>query len=236
MIESNLYLLGTAWFLVFVFSTTLHEAAHAFAALRLGDSTAYRGGQVSLNPIPHIQREPFGMVLVPLLTFILNNGNWMIGWASAPYDPAWAQRYPKRSAVMALAGPAANLLLVIAAGLAVKIGVAVGYFTPPPVITAFDLVAGAESAGAAGVATVLNIVLLLNLVLFLFNLLPLPPMDGSAAIQLFMSDNVSRSYQAFINQPMWAFIGLIAAWRYFPILFGPFLNLLISVLYPGMYE
>ena len=55
--------------MVFLFSTTLHEAGHAFAAYRLGDPTAYEGGQVSLNPLPHIQREPFGMVLVPLITF-----------------------------------------------------------------------------------------------------------------------------------------------------------------------
>ena len=59
---------GLIWFVAFLFSTTVHEAMHAFAAWRLGDSTAYHGGQVSLNPMPHIKREPIGMLLLPLLT------------------------------------------------------------------------------------------------------------------------------------------------------------------------
>ena len=112
--DPDLLVLGLTWFVVFLFSTTLHEAGHAFAAWQLGDPTAYEGGQVSLNPLPHIQREPFGMVLVPLITFALNG--WMMGWASAPYDPAWAHHYPKRAGVMALAGPAANLILVLISG------------------------------------------------------------------------------------------------------------------------
>jgi len=57
---------------------------------------------VTLNPWPHIRREPVGMILVPLITFATRG--WMMGWASAPYDPTWAHRYPRRAAVMALAG------------------------------------------------------------------------------------------------------------------------------------
>jgi hypothetical protein len=94
---------GLIWFVAFLFSTTVHEAMHAFAAWRLGDSTAYHGGQVSLNPIPHIEREPIGMVVLPLLTSLTQG--WAIGWASCPYDPIWARRYPGRSALMAAAGP-----------------------------------------------------------------------------------------------------------------------------------
>lgn len=84
---------GTAWYIVFLFSTTVHEAAHALVALKLGDDTAHRGGQVTLDPTPHVRREPFGMVVVPLLSYFL--GGWMVGWASAPYDPEWARRYPR---------------------------------------------------------------------------------------------------------------------------------------------
>ena len=62
----------------------------------MGDDTAYRSGQVSLNPIPHIKREPFGTVVVPLLSFAA--GGWMIGWASTPYNPQWAHDYPKKAA------------------------------------------------------------------------------------------------------------------------------------------
>ena len=60
---------GIAWYAVFLFSTTLHEASHAFAALKMGDDTAHRGGQVTLDPTPHIRREPVGMVFVPILSF-----------------------------------------------------------------------------------------------------------------------------------------------------------------------
>ena len=79
--------LGFVQYVVFLLSTTCHEAAHALAAKIGGDSTAAEGGQVSLNPIPHIRREPFGMVLMPLLSWLSQSG--LIGWASAPYDMLW---------------------------------------------------------------------------------------------------------------------------------------------------
>ncbi len=228
--------LAAAWFAVFVFSTTLHEAAHAWAALRLGDPTAYSGGQVSLNPAPHIQREPFGMVIVPLISFFLMGGQWMIGWASAPYDPAWAQRYPKKSALMALAGPVSNLLLVVASGVAIRLGMALGYLTPPTAgLRSFaDLVAPTEAAGSQGLATVLSVAFVLNLVLFLFNLMPLPPMDGSAIVQLAMSREMSMRYQAFLAQPMWALVGLLLAWRVFPMVFLPIFQIAAGLLYLGV--
>src|SRR5690242_15690614 len=97
--------IGLLWYVVFLLSTTCHEAAHALAAKRGGDLTAFHGGQVTLDPWPHVRREPFGMVLVPILSFL--TGGWMMGWASAPYDPLWSQRCPHRAARMALAGPAA---------------------------------------------------------------------------------------------------------------------------------
>ncbi|MDQ3995745.1 MAG: hypothetical protein M3303_01870 [Gemmatimonadota bacterium] len=70
------------YFVVFLFSTTLHEAAHAWAALKGGDLTAYRGGQVSFDPLPHIRREPFGMVVLPLVSALATG--WPMGFASAP--------------------------------------------------------------------------------------------------------------------------------------------------------
>ena len=121
--------LGAIWYIVFLFSTTCHEAAHALVAKLGGDTTAAEGGQVTLNPIPHIRRSPFGMVVVPILSFLV--GGWMIGWASAPFNPAWQRQYPRRSAWMALAGPAANFSLMILAGIAIRIGLAAGYFRAP---------------------------------------------------------------------------------------------------------
>ena len=110
------YAAGLLWYFVFLYSTVCHEAAHAWVALKLGDDTAYQGGQVSLDPIPHIRREPWGMVLVPLVTFFMNAANgatWMMGWASAPYNPQWAERHPRSAAWMALAGPAADRKSVV---------------------------------------------------------------------------------------------------------------------------
>ena len=84
-ISPDLLALGFIWYVVFLFSTTCHEAAHALAAKIGGDETAFLGGQVTLNPVPHIQREPWGMVIIPILMLVLTHS--VIGWASAPYDP-----------------------------------------------------------------------------------------------------------------------------------------------------
>ena len=76
----DILILGVLWYVVFLFSATCHEAAHAFAAWRLGDPTAYNSGQVTLNPLPHIQREPFGTVVVPILSYLWMG--WAVGWAA----------------------------------------------------------------------------------------------------------------------------------------------------------
>jgi Zn-dependent protease len=220
--------MAAAWFVVFLFSTTLHEAGHAAVAWKLGDPTAYGGGQVTLNPIPHIRREPIGMVVVPLLSFVL--GGWMFGWASAPYDPHWAHRHPKRSALMALAGPASNLLLMLIAGVALRFGLARGFFVPPAMLSRSHLVEAASDGGLAGVATVLSILFSLNLILFVFNLLPLPPMDGSAVIQLFMTDDAARWLQGVYRQPMIGWLGILIAWQVFGRLFAPIDRLALEFL------
>src|SRR3974390_119056 len=87
--------MGLIWYIVFLFSTVFHEAAHSWVALKMGDPTAYEGGQVTLNPAPHIKRSPFGLIFVPLFTFF--SSGWMMGWASAPYNPHWALQYPRRA-------------------------------------------------------------------------------------------------------------------------------------------
>ena len=122
-------MLAFGWYLVFLFSTTFHEAAHAWVAQLGGDLTAYEGGQVSLDPRPHIRREPWGMVILPLLSVLMFG--WPFGFASTPYDPFWSRRYPRRAAWMSLAGPAANLLLVVAAGLILRFGMSLGYLEVP---------------------------------------------------------------------------------------------------------
>jgi Zn-dependent protease len=221
------------FFAVFLLSTTLHEAAHAWAALRGGDPTAYHGGQVSLDPIPHIRREPFGMVILPLLTAVTIG--WPFGYASAPYDPNWARRYPRRAALMALAGPAANLALVIVALIALRAGAMFELFYPPE-RAAFGMLT-ATDAGATwdAIGRLLSIVFSLNLLLFVFNLLPFPPLDGSAAITLLMDRRTTARYQEFVwGTPMLGFIGLFAAWQLFPTVFRPLFWMAIGLIYPGV--
>ncbi len=222
--------LAAVWYAVFLFSTTLHEAAHAWAALRLGDPTAYEGGQVSLNPIPHLRREPFGMGVMPWLSFLLVG--WTLGWASAPYDPVWADRYPKRAAWMALAGPASNLLLVVVSGVAIRIGMGMGTFIPAYGPT-LDVVEATTPGMAATMATLLSVMFLLNLILFLFNLLPLPPLDGSAALALIIGDDAARRFSEFMRQPMMGLLGLLVAWRFFGVVFAPAYQLALRLLFTG---
>src|SRR2546427_9845027 len=124
---------GLLWFAAFLFSTTVHEAMHALAALRGGDPPASLGGQVSLSPLPHIRREPIGMLVVPLLTAFTNG--WAVGWASTPYDPIWAARYPRRAAAMAAAGPAGNLLIATLALAGTRGALALGFFDSPGPVT-----------------------------------------------------------------------------------------------------
>jgi len=228
--DSNTLVLGVTWFVVFVFSTTLHEAGHALAALKLGDSTAYEGGQVSLNPWPHIRREPVGMLLVPLISFAATQR--MMGWASAPYNPEWAHQYPKRAALMAAAGPAANLLLVLIAGLAIRIGMMAGVFESPDHANFTIITTGVGPSWQAAAAP-LSILFSLNLVLFAFNLIPLPPLDGSAILPGFMSDETAVRFHALLRQPMFSLIGLLVAWNVFPRISGPLLTLALNLLYPG---
>jgi Zn-dependent protease len=230
-VNPDLLILGLTWFVVFLFSTTLHEAGHAFAAYKLGDPTAYEGGQVSLNPLPHVQREPVGMVLVPLISFAANG--WMMGWASAPYDPEWAHRYPKRAALMAAAGPAANLLLVIVSGLAIRAGVWAGLFESPAFANFTSMTTASQGSWAAAAVTPLSILFSLNLLLFAFNLIPLPPLDGSAILPAFMSDGTARRYHGILRQPMFSLLGLLAAWKVFPYISHPLNVLALNLLYPG---
>lgn len=224
---------GLIYYLVFLFSTTLHEAAHAWAAKRGGDLTAYIGGQVSLSPLPHIRREPIGMVLLPLLSVAL--AGWPFGFASAPYSPAWALKHPRRAAWMALAGPASNLLLVVLAAGALRLGFAAGLFSAPESVQ-FGHLAQAERGGLwPAVAFLFSAFFSMNLLLAAFNLLPLPPLDGSGAMPLLFSESSARRYQEFLwTTPGLAWVGLFVAWKAFDYVFDPIFLGAVNLLYPGV--
>ena len=183
--------LGFIYYVVFLFSTTCHEAAHALVAKLGGDETAALGGQVTLNPIPHIRRSPYGMVVFPILSFLFFGG--MIGFASAPYDPNWERRHPHRAALMALAGPATNFTLMLLGALGLRLGAAFHWFSGPH----------------SFVAQLLFAVFSLNLLLGVFNLLPVPPLDGSSVIMLGMSESTANRYINTIRSGPYAMPGIL---------------------------
>lgn len=222
-----------AFYAVFLLSTVLHEAAHAWAALLGGDPTAYRGGQVTLDPRPHIRREPFGMVIMPLISVVFSG--WPFGFASAPYDPRWAMRFPKRAAWMALAGPGANLLLALLAALAIRLGHLAGVFAAPPSVQFAHVTAATAGGVWGGAAFVLSVVFSMNLVLLALNILPVPPLDGSAAVPLLLSDRATARYQDFLlRQPGLAILGILVAWQVFDFVFRPVFLVAVNLLYPGV--
>lgn len=222
--------LGFIWYVVFLFSTTCHEAAHALAAKLGGDPTAFHGGQVTLNPLPHIRREPMGTVVVPILSYLFSH--WMIGWASAPYDPVWQRRYPRRAAWMALAGPGANFALMLTAAAAIRVGMAFGEFRAPAAIS-FTRVTESTAGDASFAAVFLSILFVLNLLLGTFNLLPLPPLDGNAGVTLLMGEGAALKFLDWTRSGRFGFLGLVVAWALFDRVFRPILTLALNVLYPG---
>ena len=222
--------LGGIWYAVLLFSLTMHEASHAWAAKRGGDLTAYLGGQVSLDPRPHLRRDPFGMLLVPLLAFAYSG--WMIGWASTPYDPRWAHAHPHRAAWMSLAGPAANLALVVAAGFAIRLGMLADVFEAPAAIGFTQVVVASGGGLASAFALCFSILFTLNLLLLVFNLIPLPPLDGGGAVGLLFPEQTARRVQALLGHPQLSLIGILLAWLLIGRVFGPIHLLAVNLLYP----
>ena len=207
--STQLLAYGFVWYVAFLFSTTCHEAAHALVAKLGGDETAALGGQVTLNPLPHIQREPWGMVVFPILSFFVFKSG-MIGWASAPFDPQWERRHPRRAALMALAGPAANYTLMLLAAIGLRMGQSMGWLQRNP-----------ETGLPNLLAVALSVFFSLNLLLGTFNLLPVPPLDGSAGIMLFMSESRAQRYLDWLRGNSYAMVGLLVGLLVFRYFYGP---------------
>jgi Zn-dependent protease len=153
-------------FLVLLFSLTVHEAAHAWAADRCGDSTARLLGRLSLNPLVHI--DPLGTVVFPLLAIVTHLP--VFGWAKpVPINPLRLRHYRQDSMLIALAGPASNLLLAVAAALLLR------------VVPLEEAVASGSGVTAALVVLLVRL-LQVNLILAIFNMLPIPPLDGAGVL------------------------------------------------------
>lgn len=154
------YQLVAVAILPLLFAITVHEVAHGWMAKQLGDPTAQRLGRLTLNPLKHI--DPIGTVLVPGLLLLL--GGFVFGWAK-PVPVTWENlRHPKRDmAIVAAAGPIANLIMAIGWALVAKIGTAV----PDSAVWAATPL---YYMGVFGVS--------INIVLMVLNLIPIPPLDG----------------------------------------------------------
>ncbi|MBM6941644.1 site-2 protease family protein [Collinsella intestinalis] len=171
-----LYLLMQA--LAVIVGLCVHESAHALAAWALGDKTARSRGRVSLNPLAHI--DPFGTVLLPLIMIVL--GGPVFAFAKPVPVYLGNLKHPKRDEVIvSLAGPVSNIVLAVAFALLLH-GVAGLSFTPST----------AQALYAA--ATFLQLAVLCNLSLAFFNLIPLPPLDGSSLIVPFLSGRALDTY------------------------------------------
>jgi Zn-dependent protease len=218
-ITPDYLVMGLGWYAVFLIAITCHEAAHAWAAYRLGDPTAYFAGQVTLNPTPHIEREPIGTILMPILSY------WrmgvMLGWASAPYDPYWAAKYPRRALAMAMAGPAANLILAVLSAGVLRVSYHAGWLGEQDPESFFGATDGLPGTAMQRVVFLFWIMFQLNLILFVFNLLPLPPLDGSAIWPLVLAPGPLARYYEFRAQPAFVMIALFVAWGVFPKVFQP---------------
>jgi Zn-dependent protease len=220
------------WYVVFLFSTTFHEFLHAFIADRMGDPTAALGGQLTLDPIPHLRRSTFGMLVWPILSFAFSQGRWMFGWASAPYDRNWSLRFPRRYALMSLAGPMANFILVAFGVLTIRLLVDQGVFglAMPPQTHAL-VVPAQETPVMAAVSMALSVLVTLNVVLGVFNLIPVPPLDGFGVLEGVAPRGFSSFFQIVRVTPAYQFLGMILAWRFGDVLIEPALNLTLRALY-----
>ena len=177
-----------------IFAITLHEAAHGWVAYKLGDRTALILGRVSMNPIKHI--DLFGTIILPLLMLTL--GGFIFGWAKPVPINYQKLNNPKRDMMLvALAGPGANLLMAILWGFVAKFGFSAA--NHPSIMQS-----SAEFFVLAGKFGVM-----INVVLMILNLIPIPPLDGSRLITGLLSGKISEAYEGIERYGIWILLVLL---------------------------
>ena len=157
---------------ILIMSVVIHEVSHGYVASYLGDQTARYQGRLTLNPLKHL--DPIGSVLVPTVAYFL--GGFIFGWAKpVPYNPYNLKPGRWSEAMVATAGPAANISLALLFGLLLRIGIT----------------SSASWAGPAFVEIV-SIIVFINILLAIFNLVPIPPLDGSKLLFAFFPDKLHQ--------------------------------------------
>lgn len=165
MFEQAQFIDAIFYIFVLIMSIVIHEVAHGYSAYLLGDDTARLSGRLTLNPLKHL--DPFGSVILPLLLFISTSGSFLIGWARpVPYNPMNLRNGRRGNMIVAFSGIAMNLLLAVIFGLLIRFAPALGL----PLYNPFFI---------HPFYKISTIIVMLNLVLALFNLIPIPPLDGS---------------------------------------------------------
>ena len=193
-----------------IFAITVHEVAHGWVASKLGDQTAKMMGRLTLNPIKHM--DPVGTVLLPLVMIILTP--YAFGWAK-PVPIDWRNlRHPKRDmALVAIAGPAANLLMLMMWTLFLVIIENVNFL---PAYTLLLL----NNMAAVGI--------IINIILIVLNLLPLPPLDGSRVVAAFLSPAMALKYHKLERWGLLILVALMFTGVLGRIL-GPMVGFLLSL-------
>lgn len=189
---------------VLFFSIVLHEFAHGYAAYKMGDDTAYLMGRLTLNPVKHI--DPIGTVVVPAICYL--SGLPMFGWAKPVPVNALRLRSPRKSmGKVALAGPTANLLLAVVCAFLMKLALVTGWLSPQ---------------GTAQAIKFLIYGLQINVLLAVFNLMPIPPLDGGHIVEALLPLNAAVKYGRFFGRwGMYIVIGLILTGLFKFILYPP---------------
>ena len=190
---------------VLFFSIVLHEFAHGYAAYRLGDNTAYYSGRLTLNPIKHV--DPVGTLAVPLFCYIM--GFPLFGWARpVPVNPMKFPSPRRDMGKVALAGPLTNLALAIVCVLVMKVLLIFRQQIPYSTLeTLFSL---------------LQYGMTINVILAVFNLMPIAPLDGGRIVAALLPLKAAYIYDAFLARwGMWVVIGLVATGSVKYILFPP---------------
>lgn len=202
---------------VLLFSVVVHECAHGLAAERCGDRTARLLGRITLNPLPHI--DPVGSILVPIL-LALTPGNFFIAWAKpVPVNPLNFRNYRRDDIIVSVAGPVSNLLLFI--GFTCLFWLAI-WWVPQ---------GGAMLGWKVRLVKLLGYGVFINLLLAVFNLVPIPPLDGSHILRNMLPPDAARTYERI--QP-YGFIILLALiyFGFIRILLYPVLLIAVMALGP----
>lgn len=215
-----------------IFAFSVHECAHAWTAWRLGDPTARMLGRVTLNPIKHL--DPWGSVLMPLIALVYH---WpLLGWAKpTPVTPRNFKNYTRDDILVTVAGPISNLLLATAALILLLIikhvvpGGGVAVFTAMALATHYPGVSTENLPALFPIALLLYFIILINLLLFVFNLVPFPPLDGSRVLRHFLPYNALQVYDRMGFFALWIFM-LVAGGFVFRLFLSPLQTAFDSIL------